>query len=85
MEMLLRPLERLGRRTASSVAGLGYAGMLLVESLYFIAWGWRRGQPVRLRMVLEQMRQVGVDAVPIVEEAPAAPGPGEAAFAPQNG
>lgn len=66
MEMLLRPLERLGRRTASSVAGLGYAGMLLVESLYFIAWGWRRGQPVRLRMVLEQMRQVGVDAVPIV-------------------
>lgn len=66
MEMLLRPLERLGRRTASSVAGLGYAGMLLVESLWFIAWGWRRGQPVRLRMVFEQMRQVGVDAVPIV-------------------
>ena len=66
MEALLRPLERIGRQTAHSVAGLGYAGMLLLESLYFIAWGWRRGQPVRLRMVLEQMRQVGVDAVPIV-------------------
>jgi phospholipid/cholesterol/gamma-HCH transport system permease protein len=66
VEALLRPLERLGRRTAAGVAGLGYAGMLLLESLYFSVWGWRRGQPVRLRMILEQMRQVGVDAIPIV-------------------
>jgi phospholipid/cholesterol/gamma-HCH transport system permease protein len=27
---------------------------------------WRRGQPVRLQHVFEQMRQVGVDAIPIV-------------------
>ena len=66
MEALLRPLERLGRRTAAGVATVGYAGMLFVESVYFALWGWRRGQPVRLRMVFEQMRQVGVDAIPIV-------------------
>lgn len=66
MEAVLRPLELLGRRTVTAVAALGHAGMLLAESLYFTAWGWRRGQPVRLRMVFEQMRQVGVDAVPIV-------------------
>jgi phospholipid/cholesterol/gamma-HCH transport system permease protein len=61
-----RLLAGLGRRTTQSLSGLGYAGMLLAESLYFIAVGWRRGQPVRLRSVFEQMRQVGVDAIPIV-------------------
>ncbi len=66
MEALWRPLERLGRNTAEAVAGLGYAAMLLVESLWFALWGWRRGQPVRVRMIFEQMRQVGVDAIPIV-------------------
>lgn len=66
MVAILRPLERLGRRTVAVVADLGYAGMLLVESLYFAVWGWRIGQPVRLRMIFEQMRQVGVDAIPIV-------------------
>ena len=66
MELLLRPLERLGRRTADAVSQLGYAAMLLIESGWFLIWGWRRGQPVRLRMVFEQMRQVGIDAIPIV-------------------
>ncbi|GIX35124.1 MAG: ABC transporter [Lysobacteraceae bacterium] len=63
---LLLPLERLGRRTTVALAGLGYAAMLLAESLWFTAAGWARGQPVRVRMVVEQMRQVGVDAIPIV-------------------
>lgn len=66
MELILRPLERLGRRTVNAVAELGYATMLLVDSLRFALWGWRIGQPVRLRMIVEQMRQVGVDAIPIV-------------------
>ena len=45
---------------------MGYAAMLLYESLYLSAFGWRIGQPLRLRAVLEQMRQIGVDALPIV-------------------
>lgn len=66
MQAVLQPLERLGRRTAQVMADVGYGGMLLIESLWFLATGWRRGQPVRLRMIFEQMRQVGVDAIPIV-------------------
>jgi phospholipid/cholesterol/gamma-HCH transport system permease protein len=66
VEAILRPIERLGRRTVAAVGSVGYAGMLLIESVYFTCWGWRRGQPVRWRMVFEQMRQVGVDAIPIV-------------------
>src|SRR5690606_11864030 len=66
MELLFRPLEKIGRRTVAAVSEVGYAAMLLVDSLRFALWGWRIGQPVRLRMIFEQMRQVGVDAIPIV-------------------
>lgn len=66
MDAVLAPLERLGRRVVGSVAELGYGAMLLGESLWYLAFGWRIGQPVRWRMVFEQMRQIGVDAIPIV-------------------
>jgi phospholipid/cholesterol/gamma-HCH transport system permease protein len=66
MNAVTRPLAHLGRTTVEAVAGIGYAGMLLLESLYFAAVGWRIGQPLRLRAVAEQMRQIGVDALAIV-------------------
>ncbi len=66
MDAILTGLDRIGRRAAAAVAQLGYAASLLFESLWYLAWGWRIGQPVRPRMVLEQMRQIGVDAIPIV-------------------
>ncbi|MGB0135024.1 MlaE family ABC transporter permease [Dokdonella sp.] len=66
MEALTRPLAQLGRSTVSALSGMGYAAVLLFESLYLSVLGWRIGQPLRLRSVLEQMRQVGVDALPIV-------------------
>jgi phospholipid/cholesterol/gamma-HCH transport system permease protein len=66
MEAVLRPIERLGRRSAQVLADLGYAGMLLLESVWFLLVGWRQGQPVRPAMIVEQMRQVGIDAMPIV-------------------
>lgn len=66
MEALLAPLERIGRHVVGTVAELGYGASLLLESLWYLAFGWRVGQPVRVRMVFEQMRQIGVDAIPIV-------------------
>lgn len=66
MEALTRPLAKLGKGTVDALSGIGYAAMLLVESLHLAILGWRIGQPLRLRAVFEQMRQVGVDALPIV-------------------
>ena len=66
LEQATKPVNRLGRKAVAAVAELGYIGLLLLESLYFALAGWRVGQPVRVRMVFEQMRQVGVDAIPIV-------------------
>lgn len=55
-----------GRATLRMVEELGYYGGLLVETLYYTFFGWRVGQPLRIKAVFEQMRQIGVDAVPIV-------------------
>ena len=66
MEVLLRPFELLGRRTMAALSALGYGGMLLLDAIRYSLIGWRIGQPVRPRMIFEQMRQVGVDAIPIV-------------------
>src|SRR5512140_1436348 len=66
MNAITRPLEHLGRTTIGALSGVGHAAMLLLESLWFAVVGWRRGQPLRLRAVAEQMRQIGVDALPIV-------------------
>ncbi len=66
MSLPLRLVSRLGKRSVDVVRGLGYAGSLLAESLWFSIAGFRTGQAVRLAAVAEQMRQVGVNAVPIV-------------------
>ncbi len=66
MAAILAGFERIGRRTVAAVSEIGYGAGLLFESIWFLALGWRVGQPVRPRMVLEQMRQIGVDAIPIV-------------------
>jgi phospholipid/cholesterol/gamma-HCH transport system permease protein len=65
-EAIIKPINRLGRGSVAAIAEIGYAGAILFESLYFAAVGWRRGQPVRFSAVFEQMRQVGIDAIPIV-------------------
>jgi len=66
MNAVTRPLAHLGHITVDAVAGIGYAGRLLWESVYFALAGWRIGQPLRMRAVMEQMRQIGVDALAIV-------------------
>jgi phospholipid/cholesterol/gamma-HCH transport system permease protein len=66
MAGVLNFASRVGRRSVGILQGLGYVAALLVESLWFAIAGFRRGQPVRLSAIVEQMRQVGVDAIPIV-------------------
>lgn len=66
MEAVIGSLAGIGRATVGALAGMGYAAMLLLEALWFSAAGWRSGQPVRLRSIVAQMRQIGADALPIV-------------------
>ncbi len=57
---------RLLRQTTAFVEESGYAAALFIESLYWLLVGPRRRQPVRLRAVVAEMREVGVRAAPIV-------------------
>ena len=66
LEAAARPVVKIGRETLSVLTEVGYAAVLLGESLYFLVLGRWRGQPVRLAAIFEQMRQVGADAIPIV-------------------
>ncbi len=58
--------ERVGRRAIDSVEGLGRAGGLIAESLYWLLAGPRLGQPVRVGSVFVQMMETGVRAIPII-------------------
>jgi phospholipid/cholesterol/gamma-HCH transport system permease protein len=64
--MSTRPLAGIGRATLGAFAGVGHAAMLLFDALYFAIVGWRVGQPVRIAAIARQMREIGVDALPIV-------------------
>ena len=63
---VLSLVESVGRKTRAVVAEIGYAARLAAGSLYCCAVGWRSGQPVRPRLVLMQMQEIGLRAIPIV-------------------
>ncbi len=61
-----KALERIGRATVGLIEELGYAAALLIESMYWLLAGWRRGQAVRASPVFAEMMEIGVRAIPIV-------------------
>ena len=63
---LANPLERLGRWAIGGVAEIGFAAVLFAETLYWVALGHRRQQPVRIPSVFSQMLEIGILAIPIV-------------------
>ncbi len=62
----MNALADLGRSTLGALDGVGRAAILLLEALRYSALGWRVGQPLRPAAVVQQMRRIGVDALPIV-------------------
>jgi phospholipid/cholesterol/gamma-HCH transport system permease protein len=58
--------EAVGRAFVRGIGEIGLAGTLLLQSLKWIAIGWRRNQPVRLGAVAAQAMEIGIRALPIV-------------------
>jgi phospholipid/cholesterol/gamma-HCH transport system permease protein len=65
MTAVVRVFETVGRRSAGFFDEIGYAAALFAEALYWLAIGWRRRQPVRLRAIFHEMQEIGVAALPI--------------------
>jgi phospholipid/cholesterol/gamma-HCH transport system permease protein len=59
-------IENLGKTTTGGIAELGYVLMLLLESLYWVFVGFTRKQPVRIASVFKEVREIGINAIPIV-------------------
>lgn len=59
-------IKKIGKVTTDVIEELGYALVLLVESLYWLIFGRFNKQPVRTSLIVAQMMQIGVSATPIV-------------------
>lgn len=58
--------ERVGRSTERGLAEFGFGASLLGESVYWLLFGRRNHQPVRVPAVFARAREIGIAAVPIV-------------------
>lgn len=63
---MLKVAEIVGRRVVGGAAEVGFAGTLFGEAIFWIVRGRSRQQPVRVDAVVQQMLQVGIEAIPIV-------------------
>jgi len=63
---LLQKIEALGRVTTKWIDALGFGTSLLYQSVFWICWGGRRKQQVRLGPIVSQMMEVGILALPII-------------------
>jgi phospholipid/cholesterol/gamma-HCH transport system permease protein len=61
-----RYLDKLGRSTVHGVEEVGNGGVMIFESIYWLVFGPKMGQPVRLNAIVEQMMGVGITAIPII-------------------
>lgn len=62
----LRWLARLGEASVHGVTELGFAAVLFGQSLFWLALGRQRRQPVRLSAIAAQAMEIGIYALPIV-------------------
>ena len=63
---IARFLDRVGRTTIHGVEEIGNGGVMTIESLYWMIFGYRQKQPVRTNAVIEQMMEIGITAIPII-------------------
>ena len=62
----LQKIEDVGRATTKWVDTLGFGTSLLYQSVFWIFWGGRQKQKVRLGPIVSQMMEVGILALPII-------------------
>ncbi len=63
---VFRFLDNVGRSTVAGIEEVGNGGVMVAESLYWLFFGYRVKQPVRLNAVIQQMTEIGISAIPII-------------------
>jgi len=65
MQSITRNIEALGKKTSQSIEECGYIVMLFLESIFWLVFGKRRNQSIRMAAIVSEAKQIGVDAVAI--------------------
>lgn len=63
---LHRFAEKVGRGTITAAEEIGTCGVLVGESLFWLFFGPRLKQPVRIGAVFRQCMEIGIQAIPII-------------------
>ncbi|MEJ2131365.1 MAG: ABC transporter permease [Gammaproteobacteria bacterium] len=59
-------LAQLGRGSVKGLEALGFGASLVGDSVYWLVWGRRRGQTVRLGPIVSEAMEIGIRALPIL-------------------
>lgn len=62
----VQKIEGIGKTAVAFVESVGNGGILVAESFYWLLFGVRERQPVRMGAVIQQMMEIGVAAIPII-------------------
>jgi len=63
---MIAAAEHIGRAVTRRFDQLGFSAALVVESFYWLIFGRRDRQKVRISTIFEQMEHIGIEALPIV-------------------
>ena len=66
MQQITLSISRLGKSTINSIMAVGYASLLIWSSLHLLFFGRKVNQPVRFHLIVEEIINAGVKAVPVV-------------------
>ncbi len=59
-------VEGVGKTAVGFVEAVGNGGIIVAESFYWLIFGVRERQPVRIGAVVQQMMEIGINAIPII-------------------
>ena len=65
-KVLRRLTERVGRSTVAAAEEIGTCGVVVGESLFWLIFGPRLQQPVRVSAFFRQCMEIGIHAIPII-------------------
>ncbi len=65
IQPLIRFTGRVGERTVHGLEEFGFAASLFGECFFWLVWGRRRQQPLRIAPVFQEMMDIGIRAIPI--------------------
>jgi len=63
---MIARISRIGASSLNMITSIGYASLLIWSSLHLLVAGRRHNQPVRMHLIVDEIINAGVKAIPVV-------------------